>query len=83
MVNHKESLRLKSLGLTHREIADSAGCSRNTVTRTLARTREQKLSSCRSRKLPSGYFQPSKRILSTRCQTMSGYTGRCRRAASP
>ena len=35
MVNHKEILRLKSLGLTHREIADAAGCGRNTVTRTL------------------------------------------------
>lgn len=35
MVNHKEILRLKSLGLTHREIVDAAGCGRNTVTRTL------------------------------------------------
>ena len=43
MINHK-ILRLKSLGLTHREIADSAGCGRNTVTRTLARAREQQLS---------------------------------------
>ena len=43
MVNHKEILRLKSLGLTHREIVDAAGCGRNTVTRTLARAREQKL----------------------------------------
>lgn len=43
MVNHKEILRLKSLGLTHCEIADAAGCGRNTVTRTLARAREQKL----------------------------------------
>ena len=44
MVNHKEILRLKSLGLTHREITDATGCGRNTVTRTLARAREQKLS---------------------------------------
>ena len=44
MINHKEILRLKSLGLTHREIADSAGCGRNTVTRTLARAWEQQLS---------------------------------------
>ena len=29
MVNHKEILRLKSLGLTHREIADAAGCGRH------------------------------------------------------
>ena len=43
MVNHKEILRLKSLGLTHCEIADAAGCGRKTVTRTLARAREQKL----------------------------------------
>ena len=43
MVNHKEILRLKSLGLTYCEIADAAGCGRNTVTRTLARAREQKL----------------------------------------
>ena len=43
MVNHKEILRLKSLGLTYREIVDAAGCGRNTVTRTLARAREQKL----------------------------------------
>ena len=39
MVNHKEILRLKSLGLTHREITDATGCGRNTVTRTLARAR--------------------------------------------
>lgn len=32
------------MGLTHREIADAAGCGRNTVTRTLARAREQQLS---------------------------------------
>ena len=44
MVNHKEILRLKSLGPTHREITDATGCGRNTVTRTLARAREQKLS---------------------------------------
>ena len=43
MVNHKEILRLKGLGLTHREIVDVAGCGRNTITRTLARAREQKL----------------------------------------
>lgn len=44
MVNHKEILRLKSLGLTHQEIAASCGCGRNSVTRTLARAREQGLS---------------------------------------
>lgn len=44
MVNHKEILRLKNLGLTHRELADTTGCSHNTVTRTLARAQEQQLS---------------------------------------
>ena len=44
MVNHKEILRLKSLGLTHCEIAEGADCGRNTVTRTLARAREHGLS---------------------------------------
>lgn len=41
MVNYKEILRLKSIGLTNKEIA--ASCSRNTVTRTLARAWEQYL----------------------------------------
>ena len=35
MANHKEILRLKSLGLTHAQIALSCECGRNTVTRTL------------------------------------------------
>ena len=43
MVNHKEILRLKNLGLTHQEIAASCSCGRNTITRTLARAREQSL----------------------------------------
>ena len=43
MVNHKEILRLKNLGLTHREIAEASGCGRNTVTRILARAQAQKL----------------------------------------
>ncbi len=43
MTNYREILRLHSLGLTHREIVDAAGCGRNTVTRTLARAREQQL----------------------------------------
>ena len=29
MVNHKEILQLKSLGLIHREIADAASCGRH------------------------------------------------------
>lgn len=44
MLNHKEILRLKSLGLRHTEIADAVGCGRNSVTRTLARAREQQFS---------------------------------------
>ena len=44
MVNHKKILRLKSLGLTHLEIADAAGCGRNTVTRTLARAQDRQFS---------------------------------------
>lgn len=36
MVNHKEILRLKSLGLTHWEITNTTGCGRNMVTRTLS-----------------------------------------------
>ena len=41
MANHKEILRLKSLGLTNRGIADASGCGSNTVTCALARAREQ------------------------------------------
>ena len=41
MTNYKEILRLKSLGLTHVDIASACGCGRNTVTRTLSRAREQ------------------------------------------
>ena len=41
MTNYKEILRLKSLGLTHVDIASACGCGRNTVTRTLGRAREQ------------------------------------------
>lgn len=44
MVNHKEILRLKSLGLTHQKIADAAVCGRNTVTRTLTRARKRPFS---------------------------------------
>lgn len=40
MTNHKEILRLKSLGLTNGDIAAACGCGSNTVTRTLARARE-------------------------------------------
>lgn len=88
MVNHKEILRLKNLGLTNREIADASGCGRNMVTRTLARAREQQLSwqqaqSMSQQEVHNGYFQASKRILYTKCRTTCGYTERCRRAASP
>lgn len=40
MTNYKEILRLKSLGMTHADIATSCGCGRNTVTRVLHRARE-------------------------------------------
>ena len=40
MTNYKEILRLKSLGMTHTDIAASCGCGRNTVTRVLNRARE-------------------------------------------
>ena len=90
MVNHKEILRLKKLGLTNREIADAAGCGRNTVTRTLARAREQQLgwagskrSPCRSKKSHRIYFHSKQRVLPTRCRITNGYTERCRRAALP
>lgn len=43
MVNHKKILPLKGLGVTHREMAEAVGCGRNTVTHTLARSREQLL----------------------------------------
>lgn len=37
MTDHKEILRLKSLGLSNTDIARACGCGRNTVTRTLQR----------------------------------------------
>ena len=40
MTNHKEILRLKSLGLSNTEVASSCGCGRNTVTRVLQRAAE-------------------------------------------
>ena len=43
MTNHKEILRLKSLGLTNTDIAAACACGRNTVTRTLARAQENGL----------------------------------------
>ena len=43
MTNHKEILRLKSLGLSNVEIASACGCGRNTVTRTLQRARNASL----------------------------------------
>ena len=58
MVNHKEILRLKNLGLTNREIADAACCGRNTVTRTLARAREKLLFFLLSNISGGLYFSP-------------------------
>lgn len=43
MTHHREFLRLKSLGLTNRDIAAACACGRNTVTRMLARARENGL----------------------------------------
>lgn len=37
MTNHKEILRLKSMGFSNAQIASACGCGRNTVTRTLQR----------------------------------------------
>ena len=88
MVNHKEILRLKKLGLTNREIADAAGCGRNTVTRTLARAREQQLGwqqaqSMSQQEVSQRLFPTEQKNLSTRCRTTSGCIVRCRRAVSP
>ena len=58
MVNHKEILRLKSLGLTHREIANATDCGRNTVTCTLARAREKLLFFLLSNISGGLYFSP-------------------------
>ena len=44
MTNHREILRLKALGLTHKAIATSCGCGRNTVSRVLERAKEVNLS---------------------------------------
>ncbi len=43
MTNHKEILRLKSLGLANTNIAAACACGRNTVTRTLARAKQRGL----------------------------------------
>ena len=72
MVNHKEILRLKHLGLTNREIAHSAGCGRNTVTRTLARAREQQLGwqqaqSMKGADFTSAPFRLSKNLVENLC----------------
>jgi len=42
--NHKEILRLKNLGLSQRQIADTCGCSKWTVTDTISRYNELQLS---------------------------------------
>ena len=52
MTNHKEILRLKSLGLTNKEIAAACGCGRNTVTRTLQRAQEASVDWEQLRALP-------------------------------
>ena len=52
MTNHKEILRLKSLGLSNKEIAAACGCGRNTVTRTLQRAQEASVDWEQLRALP-------------------------------
>ena len=51
MANHKEILRLKSLGLTHAQIALSCECGRNTVTRTLQQAQSAGLSWSQARNM--------------------------------
>lgn len=51
MANHKEILRLKSLGLTHAQIAQSCECGRNTVTRTLQKAQSAGLSWLQARNM--------------------------------
>ena len=51
MANHKEILRLKSLGLTHAQIAQSCECGRNTVTRTLQQAQSAGLSWSQARNM--------------------------------
>lgn len=53
MANHKEILRLKSLGLCNAEVASACGCGRNTVTRTLQRAKNALLSWDEAKQLPS------------------------------
>lgn len=43
MTNHKEILRLNSLGISNKDISVACKCSRNTVTRVLQRAAQQKL----------------------------------------
>lgn len=52
MTNHKEILRLKSLGLSNKEIAAACGCGRNTVTHKLQRAQEASVSWEQLRALP-------------------------------
>ena len=51
MANHKEILRLKSLGLTHAQIALSCECGRNTVTRPLQQAQSAGLSWSQARNM--------------------------------
>lgn len=53
MTNHKEILRLKSLGLSNAEVASACGCGRNTVTRTLQRAKNALLSWDEAKQLSS------------------------------
>lgn len=52
MTNHKEILRLKSLGLSNKEIAATCECGRNTVTRTIQRAQAAPVNWEKLRTLP-------------------------------
>ena len=75
MVNHKEILRAQTSG-THKPgdrtccwLRPQHGHTHISPCSGAAAWLGSKRSPCRSRKFPSGYFQPSKRTLSTRCRT--------------
>ena len=76
MTNHKEILRLKSLGLSNKEIAAACGCGRNTVTRTLQRAQEASVSWEQLRALPPQirFFLKAQPIRRTVCRTTSRFT---------
>ena len=86
MTNHKEILRLKSLGLSNAEVASACGCGRNTVTRTLQRAKNALLSWDEAKQLPSNVvterlFPESQNRPVYRMPDYEQATRRCRGAA--